>query len=828
MSSLDFVGYLVSIDIGNNRRLVGRISSVDPGNQIISLLNPTMNNVTMGEDSITIRNDEIMNLQVLNKPTIDDVVTILNVDPATVEDEPVIDVTKITKKKPVNKETTKPTTPSKGIANDKKASDTVITDFVKNMINANIRVDEAVTSSTEVNKAEVWKKGENVEGKSENVSTNPKNVSVVKDSKENNKVAMPTKCLTEQDILKMYKKEKKNASKLQPQPPQIEASKKKGEGKPMTMCVYEDTSSAPFDYRIMKNPAKVESTVKVQTPDIIKILKNSAKLESAIKVQTPDVIKILKNPAKESKSPSKVAEFSPQGSSSFQSDLIKNQTDKPSLKSTPIKIGPNGSPTKSVQNSTPITSVQTTPIQTPSSVIASNAYRNLNMIPTSCIKSMNRKGTLTVTPSIIKDIVTKKSEKSTTDSASSSLEKPFTGELNKHTDYGQFKYFENPQIPDPEAIALLKEKQNGQDEGIVCPITKNNAKTRKLKKNVKDLDQPINYDEVELDFDFEANHSLFEKDMASVDVSNDVSFKNSKNFAHDENILDDPTRLTSWTNKNRVSQLALTALSHELVGADMTIPVFSVEDQQKFFDEGIKIMGKDMIYSTVGDRLFSFIIDSTLRCDFNLQNTVVIGNKKVDKTLIKKIGISIQNRNCEFDEKESSVTFYNIEESQEFSNGIKYVTSSRQLTLQPSCVIILTETFEELPRETQMWLIRVGNGPRAVHAFSIDYLIKDITYPHTLFKCFGTKTSHLQSFLSNGAFSLPREDNNTSFGPLSSSNISQCNSQSTRSNNNPCTSSPDLFKDGAVADLGIPYKFLDSESKQVLAQLFSSSSVTRF
>ncbi|KAI1722377.1 enhancer of mRNA-decapping protein 3 [Ditylenchus destructor] len=66
--------------------------------------------------------------------------------------------------------------------------------------------------------------------------------------------------------------------------------------------------------------------------------------------------------------------------------------------------------------------------------------------------------------------------------------------------------------------------------------------------------QPIDFKQMDIDFDFESNLALFDKNELS---SSSSTIGSQDNFRHDENVLNDPSRIISWTlgnSKNSVQE----------------------------------------------------------------------------------------------------------------------------------------------------------------------------------------------------------------------------------------------------------------------------------
>uniref|UniRef100_A0A0K0FHC0 LSM14 domain-containing protein n=1 Tax=Strongyloides venezuelensis TaxID=75913 RepID=A0A0K0FHC0_STRVS len=675
--SLDFIGYLVSIECSPNRFIEGRISSLDTTNNTITIMDPIMDGKKSDKQKLLIHNSSIINLRIIDKPTIDDVVSILDIDPKVVldeEDEPIIDVKNVRK-------------------------------LPKNDISPNN-----------------LKKSESI------------------------------KFLTENDILNQYVTKIKNE----------------------------------------KNDFDLNSVKYLNENEMLKI--DSTKQLSS-KIKKPAVIPVYED-------------------HEYSDDDVRT---KPVKKKGVVKDTPTVSTTNILEPTS--TNTDTLPI-------VAKKFGGVRMIPTSCIKSMNRKGKISVLADAMKqEICTKNSLKdhfieniSPKNTLLSSNDTNLGDITTEHRDFGQFKYFFHPQVPDPNAIEALKQKKKDKKNGE----SENKKSTQKLKnsksnKYGNDFDVTLDYDLINTDFDFDLNLSKFNEDMKDLEISCSPK-KNSKNYGHDENVLNDPTRIKSWTMKTRKTVPSFKSLFIQPVTSGFDLPFFSLADKKAYIKEGIKYLGKDIVYSTLADRLFSFVIESSCRCEFTLQNTVVIGDSNSDPTLIKRLSIHLCNRGIYQNDSKSLITFVGVPEDPDFPD-IKYVKSAKQLSLNTRCIILLSDDMNSLPKDLSLWLTRMGNGPNAAHVFAIDFEPLGLSQVHVLFTCFGHDSS--AKIIGHG------KHFNTRISPCSSPTLHSETSTSNSQHNSRNVTNIMFDSDAAICDLGIPLSWIDAESRQALSQIFATQFLFR-
>lgn len=129
-----------------------------------------------------------------------------------------------------------------------------------------------------------------------------------------------------------------------------------------------------------------------------------------------------------------------------------------------------------------------------------------------------------------------------------------------------FKRYE-PQVPKPQSLSVpawaVKSVKKGHGPCGIPILDVQNGYGPISRRNAY-LDNPIDFEELSQDFDFHSNLNMFDKDNVEVcspflsplkySQTDDEDFyeavekpKMSQNFRHDQNILSDPSRITSWT-----------------------------------------------------------------------------------------------------------------------------------------------------------------------------------------------------------------------------------------------------------------------------------------
>ncbi|VDL72878.1 unnamed protein product [Nippostrongylus brasiliensis] len=97
-----------------------------------------------------------------------------------------------------------------------------------------------------------------------------------------------------------------------------------------------------------------------------------------------------------------------------------------------------------------------------------------------------------------------------------------------------------------KASSLSSTSEEGQ-RGLVEEKPKSKTRSRRVRRS--ESEHPIDFELLNTDFDFDANLEQFKREELDDEYYETIEKqKMSQNFAHYENIVDDPTRCTSWTN----------------------------------------------------------------------------------------------------------------------------------------------------------------------------------------------------------------------------------------------------------------------------------------
>lgn len=161
--------------------------------------------------------------------------------------------------------------------------------------------------------------------------------------------------------------------------------------------------------------------------------------------------------------------------------------------------------------------------------------------------------------------------------------------VQKYKEFGQFKLFEGQQTAQPCNLRVNKNRRAAGPCGIPS-IDCSNGYARFNSDRHPELSKPLDLEALNEDFDFDANLALFNKESLS-DGEKDSSepelrvtaSNTSRNFRHDENVLNDPSRVISWLSNNQQQDATkFKPLRLEKTSDGLSMPVLSFDDKQRY------------------------------------------------------------------------------------------------------------------------------------------------------------------------------------------------------------------------------------------------------
>ncbi|KAH7727662.1 EDC-3 protein [Aphelenchoides avenae] len=389
--------------------------------------------------------------------------------------------------------------------------------------------------------------------------------------------------------------------------------------------------------------------------------------------------------------------------------------------------------------------------------------------------------------------------RSTTHSESSQVSPDaHLAKVHSFKNFGDFKFFSEQQVPVPTRLRVSKKKKGHGPCGIPA-VDCSNGYIR-YRNDKSGLTEPLDFTKLDQDFDFDANLALFDKNSisdAEAESSGDGmdgGSSVSRNFRNDENILSDPSRVTSWTLNGNGSSSAAPVSSDSSSNTSAPVfkpvrmvntqygylmPVLSSCDKGRYLLEGESMLGSDVLNVVVADRLLTFVTDTMESCELMVKNVVVVGGDGVEPVLVNRLLRHFSNRSC-------NTVAFNVA----LTHSMPFVTvaeSVKKLPIEVQLVILLGSA--KLPTSLALWLTRVCNGPQAGHVISLDSEVVGVAHSHTLY--LGV---------------MMDEPPKLEVAPV-------------------CPR--DAAHDAAVCDLGVPFNWLEGDAAQALTEAFATQFIVK-
>ncbi|KAK6025760.1 hypothetical protein OSTOST_08334 [Ostertagia ostertagi] len=411
-----------------------------------------------------------------------------------------------------------------------------------------------------------------------------------------------------------------------------------------------------------------------------------------------------------------------------------------------------------------------------------------------------------------------------------------------------FRSFE-PQVPLPRELLVAKVKNRGKTKGPSGnPLLDSKKLHGRIANGNDELVKPIDFELLNTDFDFDANLEQFKRENLEDEYYESVEKqKMSQNFAHYENIIADPARVTSWTNvvgggnhiensdkANATARSPMESFKHgslislrrsppirfisfcpsgyETTYDGFPLPVLDVALKKKYLSECCSTLGSDVYYYLVADRLIMWLIDVVgrnntekfckamirgyfhsvmiYRLGISLDRTVVLASSTTPLRLVDRVLSHLDNRGV-------TTTLYGKFPS--FDLGLVSVVD--RVSMLPSALRVIIVLSDELTSETQSWLGKQTSS----HVISLECAPSVLDYHRLHVLMLGVLTSGVYTVTSNAQPQVGK----TSFAQLCA------------------TMKANTFIDSAVCDVGAPFSWIAEDGKANLQQAFSTTLLRR-
>uniref|UniRef100_A0A915PWJ0 DFDF domain-containing protein n=1 Tax=Setaria digitata TaxID=48799 RepID=A0A915PWJ0_9BILA len=253
------------------------------------------------------------------------------------------------------------------------------------------------------------------------------------------------------------------------------------------------------------------------------------------------------------------------------------------------------------------------------------------------------------------------------------------------------------------------------------------AQNSRDKKTNEGLTKPIDFDLNE-DFDFEKNLEIFRnyeknaKECERKEMSALGTQFAQKNYEHFENVISDPSRVTSWTTRTH-DQFVASRFERTVDGQRM--PFLKPSDKEKFLQRAEPYLGSDMFHVMIADRLMMFIWSIIDRFEIMVSQMVVLDSAAVNTFLTTMFLRHISNRACQTVVYSCLLGQYNLPHVLQVHNvqelpkhGVQLVVVLGPLLLDsvkdwiknlwPSAHLVCIEKSPELIKNEHILMVGVG------------------------------------------------------------------------------------------------------------------------
>ncbi|VDK83322.1 unnamed protein product, partial [Onchocerca ochengi] len=302
-----------------------------------------------------------------------------------------------------------------------------------------------------------------------------------------------------------------------------------------------------------------------------------------------------------------------------------------------------------------------------------------------------------------------------------------------------------------------------------------NGQNIRDKKTNEGLIKPIDFDLNE-DFDFEKNLEIFRNYEKNADISKQKKISafgtlfSQKNYEHFENIISDPSRVTSWTTKTHDQ---FVAMHFEMTVDGQLIPLLKPCDKEKFLQRAEPYLGSDMFHVMIADRLMMFIWKIIDRFEIMVSQIVVLDSAAVNTFLTTMFLRHISNRACQTVVYSCLLGQYNLPH-------VLQVHNVQELPKQDVQLIVVLGPL--LLKSVKEWIKNLGSS---VHLICIEKSPELVKNEHILMVGVGT---YYDDFLER------------------------------KNSDNLC----------CVADIGIPFAWMDADSAASLSSAFATQNIVLY
>ncbi|GMR54334.1 hypothetical protein PMAYCL1PPCAC_24529 [Pristionchus mayeri] len=366
-----------------------------------------------------------------------------------------------------------------------------------------------------------------------------------------------------------------------------------------------------------------------------------------------------------------------------------------------------------------------------------------------------------------------------------------------------------------------------------------------------DLNRPLDMDLLDTDFDFESNLKLFNREVrGQADVDEDFyetveKQKMSVNYAHYENIINDPSRCTSWTNmvsknayseyesapeENRERERRTASLSTcsakkstptrppserrrssmgkrivvstfaDCVHGGLRLPVLDEKEKARLAKETRSFLGEDAYSLILADRVLEWMFQVIASQDILVERVALLCAESTTQSLLDRILMQLSARGCR-------VSLYgaNLEKALPL---VELVASERDLPNDVQMIVDLDPSMQRKSRSAELtrWIDALND----VHVICLDHVCPGVTdneRVHALMV--GALSTSVMETMRKASMPVPK------VGPTSVAELFGTMTVATKQ------SRPHI----GLADLGVPFAWFGDEAANALSSLFATTFV---
>ncbi|GMT01317.1 hypothetical protein PENTCL1PPCAC_23491 [Pristionchus entomophagus] len=414
-----------------------------------------------------------------------------------------------------------------------------------------------------------------------------------------------------------------------------------------------------------------------------------------------------------------------------------------------------------------------------------------------------------------------------------------------------FRKFEpqvaNPTVLEPRSMRYSNSRQAKRNAGP-SGIPSLDAARGRVTGKASDLSRPLDMDLLHTDFDFEENLKLFNRET---DVDEDFyeaveKPKMSVNYAHYENIIDDPARCTSWTNmvsKNAYSEYESEApeesrerererrssgaasvskkstpprssdrrrssmskrivVSHfaECEDEGLRLPVLDEKEKARLAKETRSFLGEDAYSLILADRVLEWMFQVIASQGILVERVALLCADSTAQSLLDRILMQLSARGCR-------VSLYGAHLEKALPL-VELVASERDLPSDVQMIVDLDPSMQRKSRSAE--LTRWIDALNEAHVICLDHVcpgVSDNERVHALMV--GALSTSVMETMRKASMVVPK------VGPTSVAELFGAMTVASKQ------SRPHI----GLADLGVPFAWFGDEASNALSSLFATTFV---